>query len=286
VRLNITILKHYLKQAFKVRYGSLDKAKERLIGKRLRTPFLPHKFGNDYQRILQQYYQDTFLSKIAEVASLALKPWEQEDVIKGLSEEMLSEGAIKTALLLKINQTWQGVFFYHTEAFVASLEKTSDIKLPSIIPLDYSNSEIRQDDYQMGDGDLEGWVEENLQLIKKLNNELLPQLKDYLLSAFKGEGRSQYLAETIQKITGFTEQRSSLIANDQVLKLYGQLNKHNQTKVGIDDYIWRTAGDDRVRPRHEERDDKQFNWHDGLLPGEEVRCRCTGEGVIGYGLFD
>jgi SPP1 gp7 family putative phage head morphogenesis protein len=40
-------------------------------------------------------------------------------------------------------------------------------------------------------------------------------------------------------------------------------------------YIWKTAGDDKVRDRHESRDGEIFNWNeDGIRPGEDFNCRC------------
>ena len=47
-------------------------------------------------------------------------------------------------------------------------------------------------------------------------------------------------------------------------------------------YIWRTAGDDKVRPSHAEREGQVFSWDnppDGGHPGEAPNCRCTAEDV-------
>lgn len=47
-------------------------------------------------------------------------------------------------------------------------------------------------------------------------------------------------------------------------------------------YIWRTVGDERVRPSHEEHDGDAFNWHippETGHPGSEHNCRCW---VIDY----
>lgn len=47
-----------------------------------------------------------------------------------------------------------------------------------------------------------------------------------------------------------------------------------------DTYIWRTQMDDRVRPRHADREGKEFAWDDPPLgghPGEDYNCRCYAE---------
>ena len=45
-------------------------------------------------------------------------------------------------------------------------------------------------------------------------------------------------------------------------------------------YIWRTAGDAKVRPEHAARDGRQYRWDDppdGENPAEDYNCRCWAE---------
>jgi hypothetical protein len=47
-------------------------------------------------------------------------------------------------------------------------------------------------------------------------------------------------------------------------------------------YIWRTAGDDKVRPSHAANEGKIFAWAnppDTGNPGEDYNCRCTAEPI-------
>jgi len=53
-----------------------------------------------------------------------------------------------------------------------------------------------------------------------------------------------------------------------------------QQAAGIVKYIWRTVGDERVRPSHALNDGKIFTWGDGEDPGEAFGCRCSGEPIL------
>lgn len=78
--------------------------------------------------------------------------------------------------------------------------------------------------------------------------------------------------------------RARLIARDQVGKLYGQLNAQRQKQLGVEEFIWRTVRDARVRPEHRALENKRFPIDKGHpvegLPGEPVLCRCFAEPVF------
>lgn len=57
----------------------------------------------------------------------------------------------------------------------------------------------------------------------------------------------------------------------------GPINERRQSALGIDQYIWRSQDDSRVRNLHAEHDDRVFDWDDppeGGHPGEAPGCRC------------
>ncbi len=61
------------------------------------------------------------------------------------------------------------------------------------------------------------------------------------------------------------------------------LDRQRQQAAGIQEYIWRTEGDDKVRPSHAENDGKTCSWDDPPdtgHPGSEANCRCHAEPVI------
>jgi SPP1 gp7 family putative phage head morphogenesis protein len=80
-----------------------------------------------------------------------------------------------------------------------------------------------------------------------------------------------------------TKNRTKLIARDQVSKLNGQLSQVRQTSIGVEEYIWRTSRDERVRPSHRRNEGKRFKWNEPPPtghPGTAVQCRCTAEPVL------
>ncbi len=61
------------------------------------------------------------------------------------------------------------------------------------------------------------------------------------------------------------------------------LDGYRQETLGIDQYIWRTQDDGKVRPLHRQYDDQVFSWDtppaDGH-PGDAYNCRCLAEPVL------
>jgi hypothetical protein len=61
------------------------------------------------------------------------------------------------------------------------------------------------------------------------------------------------------------------------------LDGYRQETLGIEQYIWRTMDDGKVRALHRQYDDRTFSWDnppaDGH-PGDAFGCRCTAEPVL------
>ncbi|WP_161489484.1 phage minor head protein [Sulfitobacter sp. EhC04] len=60
----------------------------------------------------------------------------------------------------------------------------------------------------------------------------------------------------------------------------GLINERRQRALGIDQYIWRSRDDDKVRYVHAENDDKVFVWDNPPEtghPGQAYNCRCFAE---------
>lgn len=101
--------------------------------------------------------------------------------------------------------------------------------------------------------------------------------------------RFHSMTQEIQKRFGMTSRRAKLIARDQTSKLNASLTKLRQQELGVEEYIWQTAGDERVRASHKAHDGKKFRW-DHLPketgnPGNDINCRCVAIPVL-EGLLD
>lgn len=143
--------------------------------------------------------------------------------------------------------------------------------------------------------ELKLFVQTNAALIKTIPQQGLDRVQQTTLNALRSGTRAETIAEGISQSFGVTYRRAKVIARDQVGKLNGQLTQLRQNELGINEYIWRTSEDERVRgdpdgkypnaePSHYARNGKKFSWNDppeGGHPGDAILCRCYSEPVFG-----
>lgn len=134
---------------------------------------------------------------------------------------------------------------------------------------------------------LEQFRERNLKLISNVGAEQVDKLSAAFSRAQSLGQRAEDIATEIQQILDTGEARAALIARDQTLKLSGQFQEIAQTSAGIDEYVWSTSGDERVRPEHAALDGQRFRWDsppdtgDGANhPGQDYQCRCVPVPVV------
>ncbi len=143
----------------------------------------------------------------------------------------------------------------------------------------------------------EPWLADQLKLFSQQNAQLITSLPVEELNRVAGDverGLQQGLrftdiSKTIQKSFGITHRRATLIARDQTTKLNASLTRLRQEEVGVEEYIWQTSGDERVRATHRANDGKKFRWDSPPKetghPGHDVNCRCVARPVL-EGLLD
>ena len=124
----------------------------------------------------------------------------------------------------------------------------------------------------------------NIQLMKKLNDTYLNDVKDELSQPDAFGLTASELGKRISERTGITERHAELIARDQTNKLSGNINMSRQMQAGVDSYIWSTSQDERVRDEHAALEGEEFNWPIGDAsegnPGDAIMCRCVAIPVI------
>lgn len=136
----------------------------------------------------------------------------------------------------------------------------------------------------------------NVRLIKTIPDEILTDVGKLIESAVASGIRVEVLRDQILArdkragVEGSSEfrkakNRAAVIARDQVLTFSSQLSKARQQENGIDRFIWRTVGDERVRDLHAGRDGKEYSWETGAgavdpFPGSGIQCRCSPEPVL------
>lgn len=129
----------------------------------------------------------------------------------------------------------------------------------------------------------EGWIRENTSLIKSLPTRLHSELEGIVRRGVMNGTSVKDIRDQIKERYGVTDYRAKLIAQDQTLKLNGDLTRYRLQSVGVKEYTWRSVQDSRVRPEHAERNGKVYAWNKppsgGQHPGQEVRCRCRAEAI-------
>lgn len=126
---------------------------------------------------------------------------------------------------------------------------------------------------------LDLFAQQNVDLIKDLSNKAMGDIKGIVTRGFASGINLKDMTGQLKDRIGFTKNRAKLIARDQTSKLNGQLTQLRQTENGIGKYQWATAGDERVRPTHAEKEGRIFSWSnppaDTGNPGDDFQCRCT-----------
>ena len=138
------------------------------------------------------------------------------------------------------------------------------------------------------------WISQNTQLIKSIPSQYLSKVEQTVRNGVMQGIAPRELAKEVKSLYGVTDRRAKIIARDQLGKANGELTQYRQTDLGVEEYKWRTAKDERVRgnpsgrfpkavPSHYAREGKTFRWDkppEGGHPGMAVLCRCGAEPVF------
>ena len=130
------------------------------------------------------------------------------------------------------------------------------------------------------------WADQNSKLITNIPAKSAAQIREETIKALQSGTTVKDFQNIVQERLNVSDSRAELIARDQVAKLNGELTQARQEDAGVNEYIWRTVGDERVRDSHAEVDGLKFSWDspptqtDGNHPGEDYQCRCWAEPIL------
>jgi SPP1 gp7 family putative phage head morphogenesis protein len=144
---------------------------------------------------------------------------------------------------------------------------------------------------------LDQWVGDNVNLIEtglrspapgQRLRPLLMDVRETIQRAYREGLRVEVLAQELRDRYHVSNSRAELIARDQILKANSSINRHRQKSAGVTQYIWETAGDERVRETHAALDGSIQSWDTppevapGRYehPGGDYQCRCVAIPVI------
>ena len=87
----------------------------------------------------------------------------------------------------------------------------------------------------------------NVALIKTIPSQYFDKIQSLVSENVDAGMLTRDFAKQLREISDVSKKRARLIANDQVNKLTGKLNEVRQRNLGVEEYIWRTSQDSRVR---------------------------------------
>jgi len=142
---------------------------------------------------------------------------------------------------------------------------------PSLLGVDLYRGEPWIKDLQAG------WVRQNVDLVKSIGTRYHDQLTTIVQNGVFNGSSVKQLSDEIQKQFGLNKHRATLIAQDQILSANARVTQIRAESMGINEYVWETVGDSRVRPEHVDLNGNTFRWDKPPSeghPGTPIRCRC------------
>lgn len=133
------------------------------------------------------------------------------------------------------------------------------------------------------------WIDKNTSLIR-LEERAQKEVRAIITAPITEGVRVEEIRKQIEERMGVVRSRAELIARDQTLKLYGQVQEERQTEAGVVEYTWSTSQDERVRHRHSELEGTTQRWDSPPVvdkrtgrrehPGGDFQCRCSAIPVL------
>lgn len=124
---------------------------------------------------------------------------------------------------------------------------------------------------------------ENIDLVVKAGRTYATDVRNLFGDPDNFGLRVEDLKEKLQERAIISESRAELIARDQTLKLNGAITQIRQEAAGVEEYIWSTSLDERVRDSHRVLEGQRFAWSsppEPGHPGQDYQCRCVALPVI------
>ena len=118
--------------------------------------------------------------------------------------------------------------------------------------------------------------------ISGLAADVVKKVEQAALTSLVG-GVQKPLEQQLEEDQDAAKRRSKLIAQDQVIQLVAVLNRTRQTQAGVEQYVWATRRDERVRRTHQANEGRIFRWDSAPPtghPGTAPNCRCRALAIL------
>ena len=121
------------------------------------------------------------------------------------------------------------------------------------------------EDYYMGEfyrSALTLWVQKNVDLMETIPKNTLGRMKTIVEEGYRTGKATSAIGKEIQEAYKIDKRRARFIARDQMAKLNADIAHQQQKDAGVEEYVWSSSGDGRVRDCHKDFDKKKFKWSD------------------------
>ena len=264
------------------------------------TPHIPASAEREYVRICDTYMLilkaelKNELPKLKKAYEASFVDEKQRYRSDGFADLMLTVDQLFAGMKNRINANTLGFGLRKKLGSLANLNRKLTVKewkkaIKATLGID-----IRED-YYLGDfykDQLETWANQNVDLIKTIPADTLDKMRNIVYDGFADGKTTARITKDI--LAAYDIGHAEFIARDQTAKLNGQIQMAQQKDAGINQYIWSTVEDERVRQSHRELDGKKFSWDDAPVnsdgrkchPGEDYGCRCIGRPVFDLGTLN
>jgi SPP1 gp7 family putative phage head morphogenesis protein len=130
------------------------------------------------------------------------------------------------------------------------------------------------------------WQVEASRYIEAIPREAIDRLERMMVQKFTDGSRVETIAKAFEEQLGVTDRHAMLLARDQTAKLNAWTHQADFATAGLNEYVWSTSDDERVREGHRELDGTVHRWDEEPPivdqrtqerghPGEVFQCRCV-----------
>lgn len=247
-----------------------------------------YKMAEAQRRIAERKYHSALRKVIADIRKLArglstaeqivraIKRYAQSASFRKLAEQMA--GRMVTASLVGQRSTWR----------VAAAEGTKGRLIYEAIKKETASPIMAKT--------IDDILNRNYRLIQTVPPRLAERLTRFAYEQQQKGIRPEEIAKTMQQmIPGMSSGHVKLIARTESAKAASALMQARCDSLGVDWYIWRSCGDERVRDAHAKMNGVLCRWSDppnpeamfgghdsgnGYHPGNIYNCRCIAAPVI------
>lgn len=169
-------------------------------------------------------------------------------------------------------EAWLAEFAYSHARRWASIVRSAT----RVDPWPYINLQANADDIAV-------FLRRITSLITDVNDQMRKDVSEVVWRGILNRTPYRVTGKEIAERLQIARRRANFIASDQANKVNAFLTEIRQEESGIDEFMWETAKDTRVRPEHVVLQGRVFKWKKPPsvgLPGTPPRCRCTGRAHI------